>query len=54
MTHDPHAIVRVELKGPGHLEARGKISAAQLRELAPASMNIDFAPDPQRFRRRTK
>jgi len=49
-TLDPESIVRVELKGPGHLEARGKFSAAQLRELAPTSMNINFAPDRRQFR----
>jgi exonuclease SbcD len=42
---DPDSVVRVQLRGPDSARAREVLSAAQLRELAPPSMNVSLAPD---------
>ena len=42
---DPDSVVRVRLRGPGATAVREMLSAARLRELAPASMNISLVPD---------
>jgi hypothetical protein len=41
---DPDSVVRVQLHGPYSARAREALSAAQLRELAPPSMNVSLAP----------
>ncbi len=41
---DPDSVVRVQLRGPYSARAREALSAAQLRELAPPSMNVSLAP----------
>jgi exonuclease SbcD len=40
---DPDSVVRVQLRGPYAARAREALSAAQLRELAPPSMNVSLA-----------
>jgi exonuclease SbcD len=46
---DPDSVVRVQLHGPHAEQARSFLSAADLRDLAPSSMNISLAPErPQR------
>ena len=39
----PEAVVRLRLRGPVPEEARGVLSAASLRALAPATMNLSLA-----------
>jgi DNA repair exonuclease SbcCD nuclease subunit len=41
---DPDSVVRVHFRGPNSAQAREALSAAQLRELAPPSMNVSLAP----------
>jgi hypothetical protein len=41
---DPECVVRVQLSGPYSARAGEALSAAQLRELAPPSMNVSLAP----------
>lgn len=41
---DPDSVVRVHFRGPDSTRAREALSAAQLRELAPPSMNVSLAP----------
>jgi DNA repair protein SbcD/Mre11 len=45
----PDSVVRVELQGAHATAARAFLGAARLRSLAPASMNIELAPDRQRW-----
>jgi hypothetical protein len=49
---DPDAVVRVQLRGPDAEQVNHMLSASDLRELAPASMNIDLShparPQPSR------
>jgi exonuclease SbcD len=44
----PEAVVRLRLQGPVPEEARGVLSAASLRALAPATMNLSLANHPCR------
>jgi exonuclease SbcD len=41
---DPDSVVRVQLRGPDPAQAGEALSTAQLRELAPPSMNVSLAP----------
>lgn len=47
---DPDSVVRLELEGEHAPAARSALSAAQLRSLAPDSMNIELAPERARER----
>jgi DNA repair protein SbcD/Mre11 len=40
---DPHAIVRVQLRGPNASASEAALTAACLRDLAPPTMNIELA-----------
>ncbi len=40
---DPDAVVRIQLRGTGVEQARAVLTAATLRDLAPASMNVTLA-----------
>ena len=51
---DPQAIVRVQLEGPRSQEAAELLTAACLRDLAPASMNISLSIPRLRFASRQK
>jgi DNA repair exonuclease SbcCD nuclease subunit len=42
---DPDAVVRIELRGRNQAGARGLLSAAGLRSLAPSTMNVELAPE---------
>ena len=46
---DPDSVVRVQLRGPDSERVREALSAAQLRELAPPSMNVSIAPHRTRW-----
>jgi DNA repair exonuclease SbcCD nuclease subunit len=41
---EPDAVVRVRITGPGAEDVRQTLTAACLRELAPATMNVDLVP----------
>jgi len=45
---DPDSVVRLELEGVGAAAARAVLTAPLLRSLAPASMNIELAPETPR------
>jgi hypothetical protein len=40
---DPHAVVRIQLRGTGVEAARAVLTAATLRALAPDTMNVTLA-----------
>lgn len=42
---DPNAVVRVQLRGLDAEQVSQMLTASELRELAPPSMNIDLSPD---------
>ena len=47
---DPEAVVRIQLEGPNTQRAARWLTAARLRELAPASMNVSLPlPRPRSF-----
>ncbi len=46
---DPEAVVRIQLEGPSRQRAAGWLTAARLRELAPASMNVSLPLPRARF-----
>jgi hypothetical protein len=46
---DPEAVVRIQLEGPNSQRAAGWLTAARLRELAPASMNVSLPLPRARF-----
>jgi DNA repair exonuclease SbcCD nuclease subunit len=46
---DPDAVVRVRLEGQTDWDARAFVTAARLRSLAPATMNVSLAPDQSRW-----
>jgi DNA repair exonuclease SbcCD nuclease subunit len=50
---DPHSVVRIVLRGAKAEEARGVLSAAYLRQLAPTTMNITMALEREKMRNRS-